>query len=74
MPSAQRNSFTPEQKAEIQFLLDKFNYPDKVKSLPQIIPVDAQVPGCPMNLDTFLQAVNALLIEFGHEAIAIKTK
>lgn len=73
MPSAQRNNFTPEQKAEIQFILDKFKYPDKVKSLPQVIPVDSKVPGCPMDLNAFMNAVNALLVEFNHQPISLKT-
>lgn len=73
MPSAQRNNFTPEQKAEIQHILDKFHYPDQVKSLREVIPVDAQVPGCPMDLNVFLKAVNALLAEFGHQPIPIRS-
>lgn len=68
-PSAQRNLFSADQKAEIQYLLDKFNFSDTVQKLSDVIPVDAQVPGCPMDLDKFLAAINSLLVEFGHEPL-----
>lgn len=71
MPSAHRNTFTAAQKAEIQYLLDKFDYSEKVLKVADIIPVDAQVPGCPMDLDMFVKAVNALLIEFGHAPLKL---
>ncbi len=72
MPSAHRNNFDADQKAEIGHLLEKFNFSDNVQKLTDIIPVDAQVPGCPMDLDKFMAAVNALLVEFNHEPIANK--
>lgn len=72
MPSAHRNNFTPEQHAEIDFILNKFSYSDKVIKVPDIIPVDALVMGCPMDLNLFLQAVNTLLSEFGHTPIQLK--
>jgi coenzyme F420-reducing hydrogenase gamma subunit len=72
MPSAHRNNFTPEQKADIQFLLDKFEYPEKIQKIADIIPVDASVPGCPMDLVAFVKAVNGLLVEFGHQPLELK--
>jgi sulfhydrogenase subunit delta len=74
MPSAHRNNFDPDQKAEIQFILEKFNFSDKVEKLTDIIQVDAQVPGCPMDLNVFAAAVNKLLVEFGHEPLVIPVK
>lgn len=72
MPSAHRNNFGPEQTAEIQFILDQFNYSDRVLKVSEVIPVDAQVMGCPMDLTAFMQAVNSLLTEFGHTPIQMK--
>lgn len=72
MPSAHRNNFTPEQLAEIDFILKKFNYAEKLLKLSDVITVDAQVPGCPMDLNAFMTAVNGLLTEFGHQPISIK--
>jgi coenzyme F420-reducing hydrogenase gamma subunit len=74
MPSAHRNTFDPAQKKEIQFLLEKFEYSDKVLKVSDVIHIDAQVPGCPMNLDNFVTAVNQLLAEFGHEPLSLKGK
>jgi sulfhydrogenase subunit delta len=73
MPSAQRNNFSPEQKQEINFLLDRFKYGEKVLKVSEVIPVDAQVMGCPMDLNNFMAAVNSLLTEFGHSTIALRT-
>lgn len=65
MPSAQRNMFSPEQKKEIQFLLDRFSYLTAAKSLKRVVPVDYEVPGCPMDEENFLQTVDKLIEEFG---------
>ena len=72
MPSGYRNNFSPIQTSQIQFILDKFNYAEKVLKVAEVIPVDAQIPGCPMDLNSFMTAVNALLSEFGHQTIQLK--
>lgn len=72
MPSAHRNHFDKDQLAEIGYLLAKFNYSDSVQKVADVIPIDAQVPGCPMDLDNFVTALNGLLVEFGHEPLKIK--
>ena len=61
MPSSQRNQFTAAQNAEIQFLLDRFNYNDKVLRVEDVIKVDFRVPGCPMNEKIFLQTIDQLI-------------
>jgi sulfhydrogenase subunit delta len=53
-PSNQRNFFNTKQQSEIQPILDKFAYKSKVMKLSDIIKVDENVPGCPMNEQTFL--------------------
>lgn len=72
MPSAQRNNFSSEQKQEINYLIDRFKYGEKVLKVADVISVDAQVVGCPMDLDNFMAAVNTLLVEFGHTPITLK--
>ncbi|OGZ05631.1 MAG: hypothetical protein A2845_04705 [Candidatus Lloydbacteria bacterium RIFCSPHIGHO2_01_FULL_49_22] len=62
-PSAQRNNFTPEQTANIQFLVDRFGALPQVLKVSDVVTVDASVPGCPMNTDIFLKAVTALVTE-----------
>lgn len=64
-PSAQRNLFNEQTKAEIQHILEKFDYREKVAKLDEIVPVDAMVPGCPMETDKFLELLNQMLQEFG---------
>jgi len=72
MPSAHRNNFDSEQTQEIDFILKKFGYSEKVLKVADVITVDAAVSGCPMDLMTFMTAVNGLLAEFGHTPITLK--
>ncbi len=61
LPSAQRNNFTPEQKASIDFLVTRFGALPSVKKVSDVVKVDVEIPGCPMNPDTFLNEVNKLV-------------
>jgi coenzyme F420-reducing hydrogenase gamma subunit len=61
MPAGQRNYFTPEQTKNVQFLVDKFHALPKVLKVSEVIKVDAEVGGCPMDPNHFLEAVNAAL-------------
>ena len=72
LPAGNRNNFNHEQMAEIDFILKRFNYAEKVERVDEVIPVDAKVPGCPMDLTMFMTAVNGLLQEFGHTPITLK--
>jgi len=67
MPSGMRNFFDPKTTAEIQSILDKFSYRPKVAKLSDIVKIDAQVDGCPMDQEKFLQLFQNLLSEFGVE-------
>ena len=66
MPSSQRNTFGEKEKEEIRFLLDRFSYDDNVRSLKEVITVDAEVPGCPMDEKKFLEVINELIAESKH--------
>lgn len=65
MPSSQRNLFDQTTREEIINILIRFQYSDKVKRLSEVITVDDQVPGCPMDENIFLNVVNKYLKEFG---------
>ncbi len=65
LPSGERNRFTPEKQKEIAFLIERFKYAPSVRKLSEVVPVDVQVPGCPMDEKSFLKALNGLLLEFG---------
>lgn len=63
LPSAQRNTFTESQKEAIDFLVARFGYLPEVLKVSDVVKVDVEVPGCPMNTDIFLKAVNSLIEE-----------
>lgn len=55
MPSASRNSFTPEHLTKkINNYMSKFDYSSKVRKLEDVVKVDDEVEGCPMNTEAFL--------------------
>ena len=47
LPAGQRNTFTPEQNASIQFLLDRFGALPKVAKVADIVPWTARYPAAP---------------------------
>lgn len=64
LPSAQRNTFTEEQKAAIDFLTARFGALPKVLKVSDVVAVDVEIPGCPMDPKVFLEKVNALVAEY----------
>ena len=60
-PSAQRNQFNDKQQAEIKFILERFKYADQVKIPADIVKVDHQISGCPMNEQLFIDYINQLI-------------
>lgn len=65
MPSAQRNLFDEKINKEIENILIRFQYAKNVRKLSEIVAVDDQVPGCPMDEEEFLSVINKYLNEFG---------
>jgi len=65
MPSSQRNFFDESTKKAIQFLVDRFGQTERVRTVKDIVAVDAALPGCPMNEQRFLEVLNGYLKEFG---------
>lgn len=63
LPASQRNTFTPEQKKSIDFLIKRFNALPEVKKVSDVIKVDVEIPGCPMTPEVFLEKVNVLVAE-----------
>jgi len=63
LPAGQRNTFTDEQKASIQFLVDRFGALPSVKKVAEVVKVDVEIPGCPMDPKVFLDKVNTLVAE-----------
>jgi len=65
MPAGQRNTFDGPTKEEIRTLLERFKQTATVKKLKDIVTVDAEVNGCPMNEKAFLETLEKYLKEFG---------
>lgn len=63
MPSAQRNFFNEDQQKQIEFLLARFAALPKVQKVSEVVPVDVEIGGCPMDPNDFLAKVNALVQE-----------
>jgi len=60
-PSNQRNFFNRSQLEEINPILARFKYKEKVLKLSDVVKVDEVVPGCPMNEQIFLQIMDKYL-------------
>lgn len=65
MPAGQRNTFDPKIKADIEFILKRFKQADKVLMIKEVVKVDDEVPGCPMEENVFLNVLDKYLKEFG---------
>jgi sulfhydrogenase subunit delta len=65
MPSGHRNTFSEEEKRRIEFFLKRFGHRPKVVPLKDIVEVDMEVPGCPVDKQKFVEALNELFKEFG---------
>ncbi|OIO51838.1 hypothetical protein COY93_01625 [Candidatus Uhrbacteria bacterium CG_4_10_14_0_8_um_filter_58_22] len=63
MPSAQRNLFSDEQKQDVGFLVERFGHLDQVLKLSDVIKVDAEVPGCSMDPQRFLDTVDSAVAQ-----------
>ena len=62
LPSASRNAFTPQDITDrINRYMQDFNYSEKVRKLEEVIKVDDAVPGCPMNVPVFYEALTKYL-------------
>lgn len=60
-PSNQRNLFTNKLLTEIEPILDRFKYKEKVLKVSDVVKVDEKVPGCPMNEKIFLNLMEKFL-------------
>ena len=66
LPSATRNSFTDDMITErIRGYMSTFDYNKKVQKLAEVIKVDDEVGGCPMNVTTFTEVLTKYLKLFG---------
>lgn len=64
MPAGQRNFFNEKQKKKIEFLIARFSALPKVLKVSEVVKVDEEIPGCPIEPKKFLEVVNKLVEEF----------
>jgi sulfhydrogenase subunit delta len=69
LPSGQRNLFTEAQKESIEFLVARFGALPKVQRVADVVGVDAEVPGCPMEPGNFLKVLGGLAEELENKII-----
>lgn len=63
LPAGLRNLFTDAQKKEVEALVTKFGALPQVLKVSEVVAVDAEVPGCPMDTKVFLERFDALVKE-----------
>ena len=68
MPAGQRNYFNDQQRQEIEFLLARFAALPKVLKVSDVVTVDAEIPGCPMDPEKFLEVVGKTVAELQPKA------
>jgi coenzyme F420-reducing hydrogenase gamma subunit len=64
-PSAQRNDFSPAQKAQIAPFLKQWKLYERVLRVDEVVKVDDKVDGCPMIEVRFIEVLNKYLSELG---------
>jgi len=63
VPSNHRNFFSDEKKQEIAFLVRKFRQLPKVCSIKELVHVEYEVPGCPMDETKFCETMERVMKE-----------
>jgi coenzyme F420-reducing hydrogenase gamma subunit len=64
-PSNHRNFFDRAKMKEIRPIMKKFGHIKKVVPLKKFVKVDAEVPGCPIIEEKFVECMEKYLKEFG---------
>ncbi|MDO8625085.1 MAG: hypothetical protein Q7R47_03305 [Candidatus Diapherotrites archaeon] len=64
-PSNYRNLFDEKTMAEILPILQRFHHREKVVPIGNLVTVDAQVPGCPIIEEKFIELMEKYITELG---------
>lgn len=64
-PSNFRNFFDAGRLKEIEVVLRRFHYRDKVQPLKDFVKVDDEIPGCPVSEKGFVDVIEKYMMEFG---------
>jgi len=66
-PSNHRNFFDEEKRKEILPVLERFHHLPSVEPIGKYVKVDAEVPGCPIIEEKFVEIMENYIKEFGVE-------
>ncbi len=61
LPSCQRNSFSASQTKEIEADMVNFKFLPKCLAVKEVVKLDAEVPGCPMDEKKFIETLEKYL-------------
>jgi len=61
LPSGQRNTFSEEQKEQIQEHLATYDFLPKALALKEVVPVEDEIPGCPISEEIFIKTFEKYL-------------
>jgi len=61
LPSGQRNNFNISQLKEIEGHLEKYNFLPKALALKDVVKVDDNISGCPIDEDRFINVFEKYL-------------
>lgn len=60
-PSAQRNNFNEDQLSQIKDHLKKYKFLPKALTIKEAVPVEAEIPGCPIIPEKFIETFEKYL-------------
>ncbi len=60
-PSNQRNNFNKEKKKEIAEAVKKFNQMEKITPVKELIKIDDEIPGCPVDQKLFTKKMESYI-------------
>ncbi len=61
MPTCQRNNFNEEQLEAIKDDLEKFDFLDKCMPVKEVVRMDDEIPGCPIDEKKFIEVLEKYL-------------
>jgi sulfhydrogenase subunit delta len=62
-PSNQRNKFSKEKEKKIAEAIKKFNQLKKIKPIKEMVKIDDEIPGCPVDQKLFIEKMEGYLNE-----------
>jgi len=64
-PSNLRNSFKGIKKKEVKVLMDRLGQIEKVKTVKEVVKVDDEIPGCPIDAKIFIKKMEKFIRKGG---------